>query len=227
MYHILMENLESIKEVECYKKIKEKGIAYCFRRLIEICISFIFQKRVTIIYEKDLVSNSKVHIKLQRKGKFILNVHTDLTTLENNSKLQIEQSSYLQTNEMKDRFVNGGICFLVKDEEEKLVHYAWACLGRRYIEFVDKNIRLNSSEAFIFNCYTFEEYRGLSIYPWTLVKIQEYFKRNDFKKIYIDALPRNVPSTKGIKKAGFIPYSKLILLIFLKFIKTFKQRNFM
>jgi RimJ/RimL family protein N-acetyltransferase len=57
---------------------------------------------------------------------------------------------------------------------------------------------------YIFHCHTFERYRGNSVYPYMLTVIsRDIFNINKNSVIYVSTSVNNIPSQRGIKKAGF------------------------
>jgi len=52
---------------------------------------------------------------------------------------------------------------------------------------------------------TFNQYRGKGIYPFTIFSIaKEYILQKNHPEIFMLVVPTNIPSIKGIEKAGFI-----------------------
>ncbi len=190
-----------------------------FKKVIRKSTSFIFDKRGTIIYAIDLTSDCVRHVNLPKRGNWSIIVYDNISATTDNIKMQIKRAGQFDISEMEDRFSDGNTCFLVMNSNGQVLNYSWVCYQVRDIECVEKIIKLKDWEAFIFNCYTFKEYRGLSIYPWTLVEMQTHLKSRGYKKVYVDSSPKNKPSVKGIEKAGFIPEKKVGLLKILKYIR--------
>lgn len=65
------------------------------------------------------------------------------------------------------------------------------------------------------NCFTNEKFRGQNIYPFVLNKIAKDY--NNLERVYVLVNPENIPSIKGIKKAGFILLNKLFTYRFFIF----------
>ncbi len=188
--------------------------------------SLVLDKKCVMIYEMDLTSSSNSHVIIPRKGDWVLTAYDNIAGMNESIRRQIEKSGQFDVNEMKARFSSGNSCFIVTGHDGRVLNYSWVCYREREIEYVDEIIHLKDSEAFIFNCYTFREYRGLSVYPWALVAIQSYLKSHGYQKVYIDASTGNMPSVRGIEKSGFRLEAKLVLLTFFKCIKIRRKVAF-
>jgi len=188
--------------------------------------SLVLDKKCVMIYEMDLTSSSNSHVIIPKKGDWVLTAYDNIAGMNDSIRRQIEKSGQFDVNEMKGRFSSGNSCFIITGHDGRVLNYSWVCYREREIEYVDEIIHLGDSEAFIFNCYTFKEYRGLSVYPWALVAIQAYLKSHGYQKVYIDASTGNMPSVKGIEKSGFRLEAKLVLLTIFKCIKIHRREAF-
>lgn len=57
--------------------------------------------------------------------------------------------------------------------------------------------------AVISHCVTFRPYRGLGLYPASLVQIVDRLAKKGINRFYIDCSDWNTPSLSGIRRAGF------------------------
>jgi RimJ/RimL family protein N-acetyltransferase len=89
--------------------------------------------------------------------------------------------------------------FFIYQNGSSIGHISWIY----YRGDPNRIIDLQEREAEIKYCYTPPEYRGRSLYPSTLRKIQNYLLKRGFKRVYICVLADNMASIHGIKKAGF------------------------
>jgi hypothetical protein len=82
----------------------------------------------------------------------------------------------------------------------KLAHYSCVTMHRHRIGEINRIINTPNNCIYIFNCYTFPEYRGKGLYPLML-----HFLKNEYKNYtqYIAVLDNNIPSLKVIKKSNF------------------------
>ncbi len=78
-----------------------------------------------------------------------------------------------------------------------------------------KNFNFKQPFITIGDCVTHDDFRGLGIYPHVLRHIA--FQHSGIKKVYILVSPDNIPSIKGIEKAGFKFVARLTCFKFLFF----------
>lgn len=78
-------------------------------------------------------------------------------------------------------------------------HVSWIY----YKDDPNRIIELNDDEGEIKYSLTLPQFRGKGIYPATLVKIQRHLKEHGYKRVFICVKEDNIPSIKGIEKAGF------------------------
>lgn len=64
--------------------------------------------------------------------------------------------------------------------------------------------RLSYDELYIHGCYTNSQFRGMNIFPHVLEQVINHFKHAGLvQRIFISSRVENIPSIKGIRKAGF------------------------
>ncbi len=85
------------------------------------------------------------------------------------------------------------------DDDYGIVHYSFLMPSCCKFSF------MKNGDCMIGPCWTREDKRGKGIYPEMLrLLASNYIKNNTGANVYILARPSNVPSTKGILKAGFV-----------------------
>lgn len=77
------------------------------------------------------------------------------------------------------------------------------------------NFHITGPLITIGDCFTDDRYRGLGIYPIALRKIA--YEYRDKTQVFILVAPDNIPSIRGIEKAGFQFVGRLTCLRFLIF----------
>jgi RimJ/RimL family protein N-acetyltransferase len=83
-------------------------------------------------------------------------------------------------------------------------HISW--VGRNYLRIDELGVtwQLQEQERCIFDCVTLPAFRGRGIYPATLRWIVAHWSRSDnIQKFWIYCDSGNIPSLRGIQKAGF------------------------
>ena len=89
--------------------------------------------------------------------------------------------------------------------------YGWVTYDKELIGELRLHIQLSQGEAYIWDCATLPEYRGLRLYPALLWYIIEVLRSQGLKQIWIGADSDNLPSQVGMKLCGFHPIADFVL----------------
>lgn len=89
--------------------------------------------------------------------------------------------------------------FFIYRNNGAIGHISWIY----YKNDPNRIIDLGIDEGEIKYSLTLPQCRGKGIYPATLIKVQRYLKEHGYRRVYICAEHGNLPSIKGIEKAGF------------------------
>ncbi len=93
-------------------------------------------------------------------------------------------------------FTKGKYCIFYIMHHGKIIHYSHCLPGFFKFPFMTKK------DLMIGPCWTDSKYRGQSLYPFALSEITKRYE-NKVDNIYIFTEDTNIPSQKGILKAGF------------------------
>jgi hypothetical protein len=140
-------------------------------------------------------------------------VYVDLVEIQ---QFQLKQfmSDIRPMNEQKyaqfsKRFNRGDRCFVALADGVPC-HFTWVRMhGVMSISSANKSFTLGSHQAWVFDCRTNENYRGLSIYPHVISNISNDLLKSGLTSVMIDATKDNNASVHGILKAGFTPVKKI------------------
>ena len=89
--------------------------------------------------------------------------------------------------------------FFVYKKNGTIGHISWIY----YKNDPNRILDLGTDEGEIKYSLTLPQFRGKGIYPATLLRIQQYLKEKGYKRVFICVKEDNLPSVKGIEKAGF------------------------
>jgi RimJ/RimL family protein N-acetyltransferase len=140
---------------------------------------------------------------------FRLNVSS---AIDPDPNLTIEELSVADINEMLDvmyvsraglekRFGWGDRCFAVIDKN-KFISYFWAQFGLRDIRELHLKFELSSSWAWMYNAITVKTARGRGLYPNIIRYMAKALSQSGIEECFIDVDPKNIPSIRGLEKAG-------------------------
>ena len=123
----------------------------------------------------------------------------------------LAQAMGLNTSEeVIKRFDAGKRCY-VGHVDSVLATYGWVTFDKEMIGELGLNIRLLPGEAYIWNCATLQDYRGLRLYPSLLWYIVGELRSQDLRRIWIGADADNLPSQVGMRLCGFQPIADFVL----------------
>lgn len=92
-----------------------------------------------------------------------------------------------------------------------LATYGWVTFDEELIGELRMYIRLLPGEAYIWDCATLPEYRGLRLYPSLLWYILGELRAQGLRRIWIGADADNLPSQVGMRMCGFHPIADFVL----------------
>ena len=126
----------------------------------------------------------------------------------------------------KSRIENGDIlvCLFF---DKILAGYGWGRYqSSLYFSYVSNGIDLEKEIFYIYDCFTYPEFRGKGVYPLVLAKLCEVADRSE---VYVACQSLNESSIKGILKAGFERFKDFVLVDFyffrFKFVLLPKDRK--
>ena len=112
--------------------------------------------------------------------------------------------------EVLKRFDAGKHCY-TGNVDGVLATYGWVTFDEELIGELRLHIRLLPGEAYIWDCATLPEYRGLRLYPSLLWYIIGELRSQDVRRIWIGADADNLPSQVGMRLCGFHPIADFVL----------------
>lgn len=92
-----------------------------------------------------------------------------------------------------------------------LATYGWVTFDKELIGELGLHIQLLPGEAYIWDCATLPEYRGLRLYPSLLWHILGVLQAQGLRRVWIGADADNLPSQVGMRLCGFHPIADFVL----------------
>ena len=106
------------------------------------------------------------------------------------------------------RFERGEKCFVAL-EDGKAVSYIWGARGVVGVEEIDRAVKPDAKEIYLYDAFTLEPWRGRNLYPAVLRRALEYAEGLGLTRSLIFVEAKNTPSRRGVDKAGFIQFQTL------------------
>jgi ribosomal protein S18 acetylase RimI-like enzyme len=91
----------------------------------------------------------------------------------------------------------------VGEADGMIVSYGWIALTPEPVGDLGFSFEVAPGEAYIYDCATRPDYRGRGYYPALLRAILADLHRSGYRRAWIATAPGNVPSQRGIVRAGF------------------------
>jgi ribosomal protein S18 acetylase RimI-like enzyme len=104
--------------------------------------------------------------------------------------------------EIRRRLDSGRRCYAAW-VDGALAAYGWVSFDNEFIGELRLEIELQPGEGYIWDCVTLPEYRQKRLYSALLVYIARELRREPLCRIWIGANLDNLPSQKGMARAGF------------------------
>jgi GNAT superfamily N-acetyltransferase len=108
------------------------------------------------------------------------------------------------------RFASGRHCYVGR-VEDRLATYGWITFDEEGIGELGLNIRLQASEAYIWDCATLPAYRGQRLYPALLAYMLSELQSEGLHRIWIGTDADNLPSQSGVALVGCQPVVDVVM----------------
>jgi ribosomal protein S18 acetylase RimI-like enzyme len=95
--------------------------------------------------------------------------------------------------------------------EGRLAAYGWVSFNQEWVGELRLELQLQPGEAYIWDCATLPEFRQRGLYSALLVYIVGELREENISRFWIGADLENLPSQKGIARAGFRPVAHLVI----------------
>src|SRR5271165_5526143 len=111
-------------------------------------------------------------------------------------------------HDVRQRFDSGSACFAAW-VDGRIATYGWVSWGTERIGELERSLRMQPDEAYIWDCATVLPYRRRGLYSALLGRIAMWLRDQGMHRVWIGASLRNHPSIRGFAAAGFQPAIRL------------------
>lgn len=169
-------------------------------------------KKTLCLFEVDLASGSSplcearlaVHYRLLDAAAW-----SEQTNVEHVTDRSLFQS----------RFDRGELIWTAHGEDDKIVSYCWVTTKPVEIGEINCAIRPRADEIYLYDAFTFAEYRGQNLYPAVMNRILEHSREAGLQRALIFVMSDNVASIRGVLKAGFREFQRVTYYNFVGFVR--------
>jgi len=138
------------------------------------------------------------------------NLPASFSRVESESASELAEAMVVDVTEVLHRFEKGSRCYAAR-VDGKLAAYGWVSFEEEFIGELNLRVRLLPSEAYIWNCATLPVLRQNYLYSALLAYIAVKLRNDPLSRIWIGADMHNVPSQRGIMRAGFTHVADLVV----------------
>lgn len=183
--------------IEVLKRSLKKGHIYFFRQILCMLKTYILGRRYCVFefYAKQDISSTAVQF-----PELKISTYDKWEQIGDILKKQIQEEKKWLHWEFNDWLLKGWTLW-IGTVDDNIAIVAWTRPGGN--DCSDFFFPISLNWRLIWQTTTMPSFRGRGLYPAMLQHICEQFKGEGVEKIYIHCLDYNLPSIKGIQKAGF------------------------
>jgi ribosomal protein S18 acetylase RimI-like enzyme len=100
--------------------------------------------------------------------------------------------------------------FWTAQQNAKIVSYCWVTHAPVEIGEIYCTMHPRADEVYIYDAFTFAEYRGQNLYPALLHRILVHSHEQGLRRALIFVMSDNIASIRGVLKAGFTEFQRVI-----------------
>jgi len=109
--------------------------------------------------------------------------------------------------------------FWTAQREGKILSYLWATQEPVEIGEIRCVMSPRGDEVYLYDAFTFAEYRGQNLYPALLQRVLDSSHRQGLRRALIFVLSDNTASIRGVQKAGFREFQRVTYHNILGFVR--------
>jgi GNAT superfamily N-acetyltransferase len=107
-------------------------------------------------------------------------------------------------NEVGARLARGKRCFIAR-VDGAIAAYGWVTPGAEWIGELDRAIRLDGDEAYIWHCATLPAHQGQGLYKALLAAMLAALAGEGCRRVWIGCALANTPSVRAFAALGLLP----------------------
>ena len=116
---------------------------------------------------------------------------------------------HLERSTIEERVIKGDRIFVAL-YQSKPVGYLFTATSSTLVGEIDDTLRVNSDEVYIYDAFTYSEFRGNRIFPTLITSVASFFRDLSYSCVLIFVACSNLSSIKGIERAGFDCYQVIL-----------------
>ena len=119
----------------------------------------------------------------------------------------------------QSRFERGELIWTAHGDAERIVSYCWVTKKPVEIGEIGCAINPRPDEIYLYDAFTFADYRGQNLYPAVMHRILAHSREAGLRRALIFVMSDNVASIRGVRKAGFREFQRVTYYNFIGFVR--------
>jgi hypothetical protein len=157
------------------------------------------RRRADLLFGMDLVGSA-------RSTDALPAVTIDRANVGSEGIADVERQIFVGDNlSYREGLKNGDLLFAGLDENGRVITYAFVLFRTHY----KRVLGIGDEIPLIANCFTEPAMRGRHLYPRMLMRVCQELARQGYGRAAISCEPQNLPSIRGIERAGFVGISHI------------------
>ncbi|HYF80998.1 MAG TPA: GNAT family N-acetyltransferase [Symbiobacteriaceae bacterium] len=112
------------------------------------------------------------------------------------------------SEEWQRRWAKGDVCYGAW-LQGVCIHHSWVTTEDAYVGEAHGHLRVPQGEAYVYDCFTSGQSRGLGVFPAVLAYISQRQFDRGVRRLWIAVETENLSSRRAIERAGFVPAGTL------------------
>lgn len=104
--------------------------------------------------------------------------------------------------EILERLKRGHKCFVLRSSNV-IAHACWAGIGTARMEYLDCEIRLADTTAYLYGSFTAGQFRKLNLATVAYLEMARHFRELGFRRLAAVVVPHNRAALGPVRKAGY------------------------
>lgn len=144
-------------------------------------------------------------------------IEVDYHVLDADAWRQQRHTDHMTDRRLFQARLERGEQFWTAQLDDKIVAYCWATDAPVEIGEVRRVVRPRKGEIYLYDAFTFPQYRGQNLYPALLHRILAQSGQQGVPRALIFVMDDNAASIRGVQKAGFREFQRITYCNFLGF----------
>jgi ribosomal protein S18 acetylase RimI-like enzyme len=166
-------------------------------------------ERIALLFVKKTLCLFEVDLKVAAPPACEARVAVDYRVLDAAAWAMQPHTSHIADRYVFQARLERGEQFWTAQRDTRIVSYCWATGEPVEIGEIRRVMSPRGDEVYLYDAFTFPEYRGYNLYPALLQRILDHSREYGLRRALIFVLGDNTASIRGVQKAGFREFQRV------------------